>query len=1002
MGESNFGFDDDFMASMLGDFLDESHECMEQLHAGLATLEGAVRDLDDGAAAVVDRHVLNEMFRAAHSLKGLSAMLQLEDINRLTHQLENVFEAARSNELPIHARTVEVAVSASDRLASMIDQLRQPHGENVDYSDVIDNLQQLLAAANDDFPADGADGAAAPRDALDAPTISDAAATKPTPSATSSKQPAAKARNDELEEDPFENVSDESDVPVKYLPIFIAESEESLDGLAEQLVGEACDLSIDDLLIVCHRIKGAAASIGLHRPAKLAHYMEDLLQAMRDERRAATPAVADALLECVDALKEYVLAMKSGDPIAGAFTAPYKRLIEAGGEALCAESSESRAAPLDEWQLTEEIRSTVLGAAPSPSASNGPAWLAHVVFEEGLPLVELKARLAYERVAALGAVFYSDPPEAEIEDAVGLRRLTLGVVSDASQDYLHRRLSVEGVAQCDVEMLQDAPQPPTADPALAAATSSAPSPPQPSPTIPATAALPPSTEASLSSIPPAQVDESFSADTPASLRAAASDPARSRAKPTETLRVDIDRLDQLMNLAGQLAINKARFGQIGDRMRGIRSQKQSAHAVDSVMYAVERMLQDSSLSGTAVSQDLRSRLEAISGDLAVVRRDIGQLSDLRTIANDLSEAVHQLDRVSDGIQKSVMDTRMVPIGPLFSRFRRVVRDITRGNGKNIDLEIRGENTELDKRMIDELSDPLIHMIRNAADHGVESPEDRVRAGKSPRGNVVLNAFHRGNRICIQVSDDGRGLDPEKIRAKALEKGVITAADAERLTQQQCFQLIWEPGLSTAEKVTEVSGRGMGMDIVRSKIEQINGSVELDSHVGAGTTITIKLPLTMAILPSLLTTIGGEVFAIPVESVSEIVRVSSQDFATVHGLNTARVRGRVVSVATLEELMHNSDDRSGKRWRPTEATLVVISSDGQELGLIVDDLLGEQDIVIKSLSENYRNVDGIAGASILGDGRVSLILDVSALVNQASRIAARSESEETHVGTALNV
>jgi two-component system chemotaxis sensor kinase CheA len=318
----------------------------------------------------------------------------------------------------------------------------------------------------------------------------------------------------------------------------------------------------------------------------------------------------------------------------------------------------------------------------------------------------------------------------------------------------------------------------------------------------------------------------------------------------------------------------------------------------------------------------------------------------------------------------------------------VVRDITRVNGKDIQLVIHGEKTELDKRMIDELGDPLIHMVRNSADHGVETPEERIAAGKPPQGEIVLDAFHRGNSIMIQVKDNGRGLSLEKIRRKAIEKGIVSESDCEKMTPHQVYQLIWEPGFSTAEKITEISGRGMGMDIVRSKIEDLSGVVELDSVPGQGTIFTIKLPLTLAILPSLMAMIQGDVFALPIESVVEIVSVRRQDFSRVHGLRTATVRGRVVSVAMLEDVFtwKSGNDRphAEKPEDAEESTLVIIGVAGRELGLCVDQLLGEEDVVIKSMAENYRNVEGVAGASILGDGRVALILDTSALIDMASK------------------
>jgi two-component system chemotaxis sensor kinase CheA len=378
------------------------------------------------------------------------------------------------------------------------------------------------------------------------------------------------------------------------------------------------------------------------------------------------------------------------------------------------------------------------------------------------------------------------------------------------------------------------------------------------------------------------------------------------------------------------------------------------------------------------------QLRRTQHDLEQARLEWERLADVRAAVNQLGEAVHQLDRVADGIQQSVMDTRMVPVGPLFTRFKRVIRDITRGNGKQIDLVIRGENTELDKRMIDELGDPLIHMVRNSADHGIESPADRQAAGKPPQGTITLEAFHRGNSIVILVTDDGRGLDPERIRAKAVEKQIISLADAQRMTDEAALQLIWEPGFSTAEKITEISGRGMGMDIVRSKIEDLNGVAEVESKLGQGTTFTIKLPLTLAILPSLLAEIEGDVFAVPLDAVVEIVRVPGESLKGVHRRLTTCVRDRIVSVVDLNELfIWHTPGRNPTRDSES-ATLVILGDSGREIGLVVDRLIGEEDIVVKSMADNFRNINGLAGASILGDGRVSLILDPIALVEMSGR------------------
>ena len=464
-------------------------------------------------------------------------------------------------------------------------------------------------------------------------------------------------------------------------------------------------------------------------------------------------------------------------------------------------------------------------------------------------------------------------------------------------------------------------------------------------------------------------------------------------RPTETVRVDTDRLDQLMDLAGQLVINKAQFSQIGERLKAVVDCNQAVRALDKLSGELDKLGSGGTLriDGqhlTAELESVRGQVRRIRNDLEPIRREVQTLSRARDSVRELFEAIHQLDRVSDGIQKGVMDIRMVPIGPLFARFNRVVRDISRASGKQVRLEIAGEKTELDKRMIDELGDPLVHLVRNSADHGIEPPDEREAAGKPRQGTVTLDAFHRGNSIVIEVRDDGKGLDADRILRKALDKGLVTEADAQRMTAPQIYQLIWKPGLSTAEKVTDVSGRGMGMDIVKTKIEELSGTVDISSERGKGTTITIKLPLTLAILPSLMVDIAGGVFAMPMEAVTEIVSVGRNHVRTVHGRPMATVRGRVVSLVRLGDLLgfHRAGGAAETCQTP-ETTLVVVSDAGQEVGLAVDRVIGEEDVVIKSIAENYENVPGIAGASILGDGRVALILDIPALIAALSKKAA---------------
>lgn len=1086
---------DGLLEELLGDFIDESGQLLDRLNENLLVLDEWVRSLDEPELTRCDEGLLNEMFRAAHSLKGLSAMLGLKEINNLTHRMENVFDAARKNQVQFTGDLVELMFQGVDRLAAMVEALRDPSAGPVDYQPVLEGIQRALsesekpgarwgwpavgeaavcpsqtAEVRDNPPrTDTTDGAysapptptavhAAPAASTPAtssassaspsgtapvafagcPTGSEASGTGTGGRAASPIPAAAQPVGSQATQvpDPFADLRDETEIPGKYLAIFIDEAEVSLDELTETLLaGEEAGSrdALEKLLVTAHRIKGSAASVGLHRAAKLAHLMEDLLQNLILRNGTLSARLTDALLRCTDGLREYIGGLRNGTACSEHFgalaielmAADESRVPSAGslpagpsGAGSKPSSSEptrqaSGSAP-PARSIPEALRQEVSAVAPD----EGTTLVGQVIFRPNLPLVTLKAQLIYEKLLHLGQLCYFDPPAEQLEQLEELERVAFGLTTDTAAEAVARQLYVGGVEHVAVEPLgvavgastgaqHETKRSPAKAPAGEAPQtqrgSEAPGPSlgkadwsvlgrggqtegKPAGGAASTRQSSPMAPGPIPRFSGPSQPSAADAKTPASQ---ASVPPN-LAKPNETLRVDIERLDQLMNLAGQLVINKARFARISDRLKNSLAFRDTDRRLDHILAGLEEMAAGSA--GTGRTDSLPGELERLGSlarqlhrELDSVRREVAALATVRGALNELGEAIHQLDRVSDGIQRSVMDTRMVPIGPLFHRFKRVVRDITRASGKSVRLVIKGEKTDLDKRMIDELGDPLIHMVRNSADHGIELPEERLRAGKPREGTITLNAFHRGNSIVIQVSDDGRGLDAERILQKAIAKGLVSPADAERLTRQQIYNLIWEPGLTTAEKVTEVSGRGMGMDIVRSKIEELSGTVELDSTPGQGTTITIRLPLTLAILPSLLVQIGSEIFAVPIESVAEIVRVGRDELATVHGVWTARVRGRILSVAKLDDVFTwNQRHAPSVTLQTEETTLVIVGDRGREIALAVTDVLGEEDIVIKSMAENYRNVAGIAGASILGDGRVSLILDTPALIDMATR------------------
>ena len=391
-----------------------------------------------------------------------------------------------------------------------------------------------------------------------------------------------------------------------------------------------------------------------------------------------------------------------------------------------------------------------------------------------------------------------------------------------------------------------------------------------------------------------------------------------------TIRVEEAKLDLLMNLASELIINRAAFFAISEKL------------------------------------DSKYRIPEIS--------------------RELRDAAQTMRRITTDLQVLATDLHMRPIKNLFNKFPRMVRDLSQERGKKINLKIFGEETRLDKMVIEEIGDPLIHLVRNAVDHGIETPEERRKKGKSPTGTIILSASQEGDKVVIKVEDDGRGMDPELIRRTAIEKGVITEDRARSLSRKECLELIFLPGFSTARKVTEISGRGVGMDVVKNNIKKLKGEIGIDTRIDVGTTFTIKLPLTLAIINVLLIGAGDQTFALPLSSIAETVEVSSTQIKAILKKQSIVLRGDILGIVKLSELLGLSNGR-----RENERTrIVVIQAEGKRIGLIVDELYRQEEIVIKPLGGCLPDIQGLAGATILGDGRVILILDPQQLIQLAER------------------
>ncbi|HEV2470123.1 MAG TPA: chemotaxis protein CheW [Candidatus Sulfotelmatobacter sp.] len=417
--------------------------------------------------------------------------------------------------------------------------------------------------------------------------------------------------------------------------------------------------------------------------------------------------------------------------------------------------------------------------------------------------------------------------------------------------------------------------------------------------------------------------------------------------------------------------------------------------------AVQARNPEAAVETIRVGVNLLDRLMNLVGELVLARNQLLQFSNSTQDAG--FQAVSQrMNLIATELQEEVMKTRMQPIGNVWNKFPRTVRDLALNCGKDVRLEMEGQDTELDRTIIEAIKDPLTHLVRNCVDHGIEQPESRKQLGKPAAGVLKLRAFHEGGQVNIEITDDGAGLNGERIREKAIERGVISAQQAGRMSDRDIFNLIFLPGFSTAEKVTNVSGRGVGMDVVKTNVEKIGGTVDVQSTAGKGTTVKIKIPLTLAIIPALMVTSGGERFAIPQVSLLELVRLEPGDtgkgIEMVHGAPVHRLRGRLLPLVYLDrELqLHAGDKKKKKAEEPTN--IVVVQADGREFGLVVDEITDTEEIVVKPMGKQLKGISAYSGATIMGDGRVALILDILGLAQRAqviseAREAALAEQDE---------
>jgi len=685
---------------------------------------------------------------------------------------------------------------------------------------------------------------------------------------------------------------------------FLEEARSHLDTLEqgllalEGMVGSQLDIELlNEMFRGAHSIKGAAGMLGLKTVAALTHQMENLLGAVRSGKHALNERGVEVLFESVDALGTLLVELGGGTVGNGLDITP---TVQALKEILDGEPpAEAPQASAPPFAFDPAF---MAGMSPKHQALLGRLDAeSRYLYEVSLDLDDCRwgdefiDHAVMEKLCSLGDVIglLSDPPIPPHAPGAGPFRVVGSAlfVTTAEPAILGILLPFTG-DQLKVLHAPGATPSPAPSPAPEAVAPPATSEPAPAPaavTVPKAA--------------PAK-------DAPAGKKPAA---------VTQSIRVDVERLDLLMEVVGELVIGNTRLAQLGS--------------------------------------ELENRY------------------DREPLVGTLNETIAQVARLMSELQLTVMRVRMIPVERVFSKFPRLIRDLARSMNKDIRLEIFGQDTELDKTVVEELEDPLVHLLRNAADHGIETPDVREAAGKSRTGVIRLGAHREGNHIVISIEDDGGGIRPEKILAKARKMGIATADGT--YSDMEALQFIFHPGFSTAEKVTDVSGRGVGMDVVNQNIRKIKGAIQVVSRVGEGSKFIIKLPLTLAITKALLIKAGGDFFAIPLDAVQESIRVANSDIKTVNQREVIQLRDRVVPLFRLTQAFGLQPLPRASRYSP----VVIVGGQNKQIGLVVDSLEGEQDVVIKSMGDYLGEIRGVAGATILGDGRVALILDIATLIDE---------------------
>jgi two-component system chemotaxis sensor kinase CheA len=770
---------------------------------------------------------------------------------------------------------------------------------------------------------------------------------------------------------------------------FFSEAQMQVDTLEQNILvleneGGNKD-AVDEIFRAAHTLKGGSATVEMMELSHFTHLVEDVLDAIRSDQLTVNEDVVDILLSAIDVIKAMLEQRMNGavyqedtSETEGKLSAllPEDAKSKRGGAKGAAKTAARPAAPaarpapqpakaaappaggaanaeLTEYELLE-LKESIDGAMPIYRIS--------VKFDESSLMNTVGGIQVYAALKGSGTILRTTPDFELLYEDNFFPVVDYYYATKRSAEEIKKTVVIPDVSLSaevvDIASLLGS----------AAARSGAPAPKAPA----AAPAQPAKPAASAQPAAPAQPAASAA---PAAPKPAGSveDAKKAGKEAGSILRVDSKRIDDLLNLVSETVITKATFNQINLQFSELVNE---LHQLDGIYREKIKNLFDSlpdfleSIQGGKSVKDVRKEINEQYGDIFSLFD--GFETSMKNSVGKFRSTSQNLGRITGELQEGVMRIRMVPISQIFSRFPRLVRDLSKSLDKKINLVIEGEETELDKSVIEDLLDPIMHSVRNSIDHGIESREERRAAGKPEEGMVLLRAANEGNMIVIEIADDGKGIDVEAVKAKAAERGIISPNKL--LTDVEAFNLIFEPGFSTAKQITAISGRGVGLDVVRRSIEKLNGTVTVDSERGKGTKFVIKLPLTLAIIQGLLVRVGQEIYSIPITSVIESLRVKPEEIKMIDNYEVFNIRSDVISLLRLNRLF------GIKTVEQQEYNFIVIVGTAEKkMGFMVDSLIGEEDVVIKPLRDQFTNSPGIAGASILGDGSVSLIIDVSQLL-----------------------